>query len=57
MKNPHAQALGSLGGKAGTGDAKRRSKKHYRIAQKKAVEARKRNRELTLKKDVAQAVE
>jgi len=44
MKNPHAQALGALGGSSGTGDSKRRSKKHYRAAQKASVEARKRNK-------------
>ena len=45
IKNPHAQALGSLGGSAGTGKAKARSKKHCRAAQKKSVEARLRNKQ------------
>lgn len=30
MKNPAAVALGALGGKAGTGAAKRRSPEHYK---------------------------
>ena len=29
MKNPHAVAMGRIGGKAGRGDKKRRSKAHY----------------------------
>ena len=33
MKNPHAQALGRLGGKAGRGASKARSKEHYQKAQ------------------------
>jgi len=49
IKNPNAVALGALGGAAGTGDAKRRSKKHCRAAQIKSVEARKRNRDAKLK--------
>lgn len=28
-RNPHAVALGSVGGKAGKGEAKRRSPEHY----------------------------
>jgi hypothetical protein len=31
-KNPNAVALGRIGGAAGTGDSKRRSKEHYQKA-------------------------
>lgn len=34
-KNPHAVALGRLGGAAGTGEKKRRSSEHYRAAAEK----------------------
>ncbi len=40
QKNPAAVALGSLGGKAGTGKAKRRTKEHCSAAGKKGAEAR-----------------
>ena len=42
MKNPAAVTLGRLGGKAGTGDAKRRSPEHYAKLAKAGVLARKR---------------
>jgi hypothetical protein len=32
VKNPNAVALGRIGGAAGTGDSKRRSKEHYQKA-------------------------
>jgi hypothetical protein len=34
-KNPHAVAMGRMGGAAGTGEKKRRSKAHYSRASKK----------------------
>lgn len=40
--NKAAQQLGKLGGKAGTGKAKRRSKAHYKKISKLGAEARKR---------------
>ena len=46
-KNPHAVALGALGGAAGTGDAKRRGgKDHYAMMRAKGVQATNLKREL-----------
>jgi hypothetical protein len=41
-------ALGALGGKAGTGAAKRRSKKHYSAAGKRSGEIRRQKRDQRL---------
>ena len=38
--NIHAQALGRLGGKAGTGESKRRSPEHYRRLSRLGVATR-----------------
>jgi hypothetical protein len=51
-----AAALGALGGMAGTGKAKRRSKEHYRLAGIKSGLVRRRNAKtnsLTSKKKAA----
>lgn len=40
MKNPHAQALGSLGGKAGRGASKARTKEQASRAGKLGAQAR-----------------
>ena len=42
-------------GKAGTGAAKARSPEHCRAAQKLAVEARRRNKHISIGRDIAQA--
>ena len=39
-----ASALGRLGGRAGTGASKRRSREHYQAAQKAGVESRRARR-------------
>lgn len=41
-----AAALGKIGGRAGTGKSKARSSDHCRNAQKRSVEARRRNAKL-----------
>jgi hypothetical protein len=46
-KDPAAVALGRKGGKAGTGESKRRSGEHYRQMQEKSAEARRAKKENT----------